>query len=95
MLAAVKEVAHNVEPVNEKIKTYRIQTEEAVHLDESGMRQDGLKWLHSASTALVTFFALQAKRGLCNAHLLRELTYLVENYQQAGGGHAQAVDGNP
>ena len=116
VLAAVKEVAHNVEPVNEKIKTYLIKTEEAVHFDESGMHQGGLKWLHSASTALVTFFALQAKRGqeamdaigilpkrtgwcihdywkaylrylqakhaLCNAHLLRELTYLVENYQQ-------------
>ena len=80
------------------------------------MREGGLKWLHSASTALVTFFAIHAKRGqeamdkigilpkrtgwcihdywkayltyqqakhgLCNAHLLRELTYLVENYQQ-------------
>ena len=98
------------------IKTYLIQTEEAVHFDESGMRQGGLKWLHSASTALVTFFALQAKRGqeamdaigilpkrtgwcihdywkaylsysqakhaLCNAHLLRELIYVLENYQQ-------------
>jgi transposase len=116
VLAAVKEVAHNVERVNEKIKTYLIQTAEAGHFDESGMRQGGLKWLHSASTALVTFFALQAKRGqaamdaigilpkrtgwcihdywkaylsylqakhaLCNAHLFRELTYVVENYQQ-------------
>jgi len=116
VLAAVKEVAHNVERVNEKIKKYLIQNEEAVHFDESGMRQGGLKWLHSASTALVTFFAIQAKRGqeamdaigilpkrtgwcihdywkaylsylqakhaLCNAHLLRELTYVLENFQQ-------------
>ena len=116
VLAAVKEVARQVAPVNEKIKAHLIQTEEAVHFDESGMREGGLKWLHSASTALLTFFAihakrgqlamdeigiltkrtgwcihdywkayltyLQAKHGLCNAHLLRELTYVVENYQQ-------------
>ena len=116
VLAAVKEVARQVVPVNEKIKAHLIQTEEAVHFDESGMREGGLKWLHSASTTLLTFFAihakrgqlamdaigiltkrtgwcihdywkayltyLQAKHGLCNAHLLRELTYLVENYQQ-------------
>jgi transposase len=116
VLAAVKEVARCVTPVNERIKTYLIKTEEAVHFDESGMREGGLKWLHSASTALVTFFAIHAKRGqvamnqigilpkrigwcihdywkaylvysqakhgLCNAHLLRELTFVVENYQQ-------------
>jgi len=116
VLAAVKEVARRVTPGNEKIKKYLIHTEEAVHFDESGMREGGLKWLHSASTALVTFFAIHAKRGqvamdeigilpkrkgwcihdywkayltyqqakhaLCGAHLLRELTYLVENYLQ-------------
>ena len=97
-------------------KKHLTNTEEAVHFDESGMRVGGLKWLHSASTALATFFAIHAKRGqeamdkigilpkrtgwcihdywkpyltyqqakhgLCGAHLLRELTYLVENYQQ-------------
>jgi transposase len=117
VVAAVKEVARQVAPINEQIKEHLIKTEEAVHFDESGMRQDGLKWLHVASTALVTFFAIHAKRGqlamdaigilpkrtgwcihdywkayltysqakhgLCNAHLLRELTYLVENFQQA------------
>ena len=116
VLAAVKEVARRVTPVNEKIKAHLTQTEEAVHFDESGMREGGLKWLHSASTTLLTYFAiharrgqaamdaigilskrtgwcihdywkaylsyLQAKHGLCNAHLLRELTYVVENYQQ-------------
>ena len=116
VLAAVKEVARQVTPVNEKIKAHLTQTEEAVHFDESGMREGGLKWLHSASTALLTYFAIharrgqaamdaigilskrtgwcihdywkaylsysQAKHGLCNAHLFRELTYLVENYQQ-------------
>jgi transposase len=113
---AVKEVAQRVTPIVEKIKEYLTYTEEAVHFDESGMRVGGLKWLHSASTAFATFFAIHAKRGqaamdkigilperigwcihdywkaylqyqqakhgLCNAHLLRELTYLVENYLQ-------------
>ena len=116
VLAAVQEVARRVTPVIEQIKDLLTNTEEAVHFDESGMRVGGLKWLHSASTALATFFALHAKRGqeamdeigilpkrtgwcihdywkaylkylqakhgLCGAHLSRELTYLVENYQQ-------------
>lgn len=116
VVAAVKEVARRVTPMVEKIKEHLTYTEEAVHFDESGMRVGGLKWLHSASTALATFFAIHAKRGqvamdkigilpkrtgwcihdywkaylkyqqakhgLCGAHLLRELTYLVENYQQ-------------
>jgi transposase len=117
VVAAVQEVARQVTPVIEGIKEHLIHTEEAVHFDETGMREGGLKWLHSASTALVTFFAIHAKRGqeamdkigilpkrtgwcihdywkpyltyqqakhgLCGAHLLRELTFLVENYLQA------------
>jgi transposase len=116
IVAAVKEVARQVTPVVEGIKEYLTDTEEAVHFDESGMRVGGLKWLHSASTALATFFNIHAKRGnqamdaigilpkrigwcihdywkaylkyqqakhgLCGAHLLRELTFLIENYQQ-------------
>jgi transposase len=116
VLAAVQEAARRVTPVIEQIKDHLTHTEEAVHFDESGMRVGGLKWLHSASTALATFFAIHAKRGqeamdeigilpkrtgwcihdywkaylkyqqakhsLCGAHLSRELTYLVENYQQ-------------
>ena len=117
VLAAVAEVAQRVGSVIERVKQHLIRTEEAVHFDESGMHVGGLKWLHSASTALVTFFALHAKRGqaamdeigilpkrtgwcihdywkaylqyrqakhgLCGAHLLRELTFLVENYLQS------------
>ena len=63
VVAAVKEVARRVTPMVEKIKEHLTYTEEAVHFDESGMREGGLKWLHSASTALVTFFAIHAKRG--------------------------------
>ena len=47
MLAAVKEVARRVNPVNKKIKAHLAQTEEADHFDESGIREGGLKWLHS------------------------------------------------
>jgi uncharacterized protein (UPF0305 family) len=117
VVAAVKEVARQVTQMVEKIKKYLTYTEEAVHFDESGMREGGLKWLHSASTAFATFFAIHAKRGqiamdkigilpertgwcihdywkaylayrqakhgLCGAHLLRDLTYVVENYQQS------------
>jgi transposase len=116
VLAAVKEVARRVTPIVEKIKEHLTKTEDAVNFDESGMRVGGLKWLHSASTALATLFEIHAKRGqeamnkigilpkrtgwcihdywkpyltyqqakhgLCGAHLLRELTYLVENFQQ-------------
>ena len=117
VVAAVHEVARQVTAVNAKVKEHLTKTEEAVHFDESGMRVGGLKWLHSASTALTTLFEIHAKRGqeamdkigilpkrtgwcihdywkpyltyqqakhgLCGAHLLRELTFLVENYLQA------------
>jgi transposase len=122
VVAAVAEAAEAVRSVVEKVKRYLIETEEAVHFDETGVHVDGLRWLHSASTALVTYFEihakrgkaameaigilprrmgwcihdywksylqyLQAKHGLCGAHLLRELIFLVENYLQ---GWAQAM----
>jgi transposase len=63
VVAAVAEAAQKVTPVVERVKEYLIRTEEAVHFDETGMHVGGLKWLHSASTALATFFAIHAKRG--------------------------------
>ena len=117
VVAAAAEVAKRGEPVNEKIKAYLIQTEEAVRFDETGMRVGGkLQWLHSASTEQATYYEIHVKRGseamdkigilpkrlgwcihdfwkaylkylaakhaLCNAHLLRELIFLVERYLQ-------------
>jgi len=90
--------------------------EPILHVDESGVRTAGkLHWLHSASTATLTFYGVHEKRGraaiedfqilpdfcgrlihdfwkpylsydcahgLCNAHHLRELTFLFEQQDQ-------------
>ena len=64
ILEACQEVAEQVEPGNAAIKKHLTEKEETVHFDETGARVEGkLGWLHSASTALLTYYAMHARRG--------------------------------
>jgi transposase len=64
ILVACQEVAEQVEPGNAAIKKHLTEKEEVVHFDETGGRVEGkLQWLHSANTALLTYYAMYARRG--------------------------------
>jgi len=64
ILAAGEELAERVEPVNEAVKGYLVDTEEPVHGDETGMRVAGkLHWTHVTSTKRATHLVVHPKRG--------------------------------
>ena len=64
ILEACQEVAGQVEPGNEAIQKHLTEKEATVHFDETGARVEGkLHWLHSASTALLTYYAMHTRRG--------------------------------
>ena len=109
-------VAAGCEPALVEIHS-QLRRAGVVHCDESGLRVEGrLHWLHSASSAWLTYFAVHGKRGqaamqaigilpsltgyavhdhwtpylafdacthvFCNAHHLRELQFITDQYQQ-------------
>jgi transposase len=64
ILEACQEVAEQVEGGNAAIKKHLTEKEAMVHFDETGARVEGkLHWLHSASTALLTYYAMHTRRG--------------------------------
>jgi transposase len=61
--AAQTEVVEQVQPVVEHIRRQIIKADRA-HFDESGARVEGhLNWLHVASTARLTYYAIHPRRG--------------------------------
>jgi transposase len=117
---AVEACAAQLEPVEAAIKE-GVTAAAVAHFDETGVHLHGKTgWLHVASTALLTYYAIHAKRGrvameaigilthflgramhdgltsyqyvgqclhaLCNAHHLRELTFVEEQLGQHWAG---------
>src|SRR5215207_3230843 len=61
---AGQEVSKQVTKVNDTIRRHLTEKEAMVHFDETGARVEGqLKWLHSASTERLTWYAIHPKRG--------------------------------
>ena len=64
IVEACQEAAELVVSVDQAVKKYLTELAKVVHFDETGLRIDGkLHWLHVASTSLLTYYAVHAKRG--------------------------------
>ena len=124
---AVAECYAQLEPVEAAIKQ-GVTEATLAHFDETGANVNGKTgWLHVACTALLTYYAIHAKRGreamaaigilphflgravhdglasyqsfgqclhaLCNAHHLRELTFVEEQLGQRWAGELKQLLG--
>lgn len=64
LITACEEISHQVQPINQTIKTHITEREAVIHFDETGLRVNGkTHWLHSASTNQLTYYAVHPKRG--------------------------------
>ena len=64
IVSACAEAVQKVESSNAAVKEHLIEHEQVAHFDETGMMVNGtLNWLHNSSTALLTIYAMHAKRG--------------------------------
>ena len=71
LVETCEQVAEAIKPVDERVKEHLIQTEEVVHLDETGGRVDGkLRWIHVSSTTMVTHLEVHDKRGTLAHHAI-------------------------
>ena len=64
IVTACAEAAQQVEKSNAAVKEHLVEQERVAHFDETGMVVNGvLNWLHTASTSLLTYYAMHPKRG--------------------------------
>jgi transposase len=64
IITAAETLAQQVVGVNGLVKAALLTTSEPVHFDETGSRVAGrLQWVHVASTGLLTYLTVHAKRG--------------------------------
>lgn len=64
LVTTCAEAAQKVQKSNEAVKEHLVGHERAGHFDETGMLINGvLHWLHTASTSLLTYYAMHPKRG--------------------------------
>jgi len=64
LVEVIREASERVAGVNTAIRQQLTEREDLVHFDETGARAEGrLYWLHSASTAQLTYYAIHPKRG--------------------------------